>query len=164
MLYEVITIPSTLALPSDFKGPFQPEFDSNSPFSAFTAENKEKLLNRYKNALRYTDEQLQSVLASLQESQEEENTIVVITSDHGMEFNETNSNNWGFGSNYSEFQMRVPLIIGWPGKTPQKWDKLTTHYDIVPTLMSEVLGVTNDTHDYSSGLDLFSDQVRNNFV
>jgi len=159
--YLNFSIPSTLALPSDFKGPFQPEFDSNSPFSAFTAENKEKLLNRYKNALRYTDEQLQSVLASLQESQEEENTIVVITSDHGMEFNETNSNNWGFGSNYSEFQMRVPLIIGWPGKTPQKWDKLTTHYDIVPTLMSEVLGVTNDTHDYSSGLDLFSDQVHN---
>ena len=27
--------------------------------------------------------------------------------------------------------------------------------------MSEVLGVTNDTHDYSSGLDLFSDQVHN---
>lgn len=159
--YLNLTMPATLAIPNDFKGPFQPELDNNSPFTAFNQDNKAKLLNRYKNALRYIDEQLQDVIADIQERQVEENTVIVITSDHGMEFNETNNNNWGYATNYSEYQVHVPLIIGWPDKPAQEWDKLTTHYDLAPTLMSELLGVQNESKDYSSGLDLFSTQNHN---
>lgn len=162
--YLNLNLPATLDIPANYQGPFQPELTSNSPFATFTPENHDKLVNRYKNALRYTDEALQTLFVNLQEKGLEENTIVMITSDHGMEFNETNSNSWGFGSNYSTYQMQVPLVIGWPDKPAHQWDNLTTHYDVVPTLMKEVLGVQNDVKDFSSGFDLFDTNQTHHWV
>ena len=162
--YLNLNLPATLELPATYQGPFQPELTSNSPFATFTPENRDKLINRYKNAVRYTDDELQSLFVQLQEQGLEDNTIVVITSDHGMEFNDTNSNSWGSGTNYSTYQMHIPLIIGWPDKPAKQWDKLTTHYDLIPTLMKDALGVQNDVRDYSSGFDLFDPVQNHNWI
>ncbi len=35
---------------------------------------------------------------------------------------------------------------------------MTSHNDLVPTLLSEILGCINPTSDYSSGFNLFGDQ------
>lgn len=157
--YLNITVPSTLAVPADYQGPFQPELLDGNPFAAFTPENHDKFINRYKNAVRYSDEQLQQVMNALQERQLSEKTIVIVTADRGLEFNETNTNSWGSGSNYSTYQMNVPFIISWPGKIAHRWDKLSTHYDLAPTLLRDVLGVENEDKSYSSGRNLFSNQL-----
>ena len=54
--------------------------------------------------------------------------------------------------------MQVPLIISWPGKTAHRWDKLTTHYDLAPTLLHDALGLENEDKTYSSGSNLFANQ------
>ena len=156
--YLNIAMPATLALPSDYQGPFQPELTDSNPFAAFTPENHDKFINRYKNAVRYSDEQLRQLVTTLQERQQAENTILIITADRGLEFNETNTNSWGSGSNYSSYQMQVPFIISWPGKTAHRWDKLTTHYDLAPTLLHDALGLENEDKTYSSGSNLFANQ------
>ena len=40
----------------------------------------------------------------------------MVTSNHGQEFNETQSNSWGYDSNYSTYQVQVPWC--WPGLVP----------------------------------------------
>ncbi len=153
--YLNITMPSTLAVPADYQGPFQPELVDSNPFAAFTPENHDKFINRYKNAVRYSDEQLQGIISALRDHQLAENTIVIITADRGLEFNETNTNSWGSGSNYSTYQMSVPFVVSWPGKKAQRYNNLTTHYDLTPTLLHDALGVENDDKSYSSGNNLF---------
>ena len=53
-------------------------------------------------------------------------------------------------------QSQVPLVIHWPNVTPQKLDKLTSHQDIMTTLMQHVLGVISPADNYSQGEDLFA--------
>ncbi|MFE8730978.1 sulfatase-like hydrolase/transferase, partial [Aeromonas hydrophila] len=77
--------------------------------TAYRPENLQKLENRYKNSVFYTDQLLEQMLSQLQQQGLSEQTIVVITSNHGQEFNETQSNSWGYGSNYSPYQVQVPL-------------------------------------------------------
>jgi hypothetical protein len=41
----------------------------------------------------------------------DDNTIVIITADHGQEFNENKLNFWGHNGNFTKYQTQVPLII-----------------------------------------------------
>ena len=56
------------------------------------------------------------MLTQLQLQGLDDQTIVVVTSNHGQEFNETQSNSWGYDSNYSTYQVQVPWC--WPGLVP----------------------------------------------
>jgi membrane-anchored protein YejM (alkaline phosphatase superfamily) len=119
--------------------------------------------NRYRTALRYVDTQIERVFEHLEQSQQLNNTIVVITSDHGEEFNETGKNYWGHGSNFTEHQIHVPLLILWPGKAQHTFTHRTTHYDLVPTIMHEGLGIETPISEYSTGRSLF-DEVSHQWV
>src|SRR3712207_9402754 len=48
------------------------------------------------------------------------NTVVIITGDHGQEFNENHCNYWGHSSNYSQWQIHVPLIYYYPGRSEER--------------------------------------------
>jgi hypothetical protein len=48
------------------------------------------------------------------------------------------------------------MIIAWPHRAPKIYDDQTTHFDLAPTLLKRVLGVTNPVSDYSVGDDFFS--------
>ncbi|MGL5335124.1 MAG: DUF3413 domain-containing protein, partial [Enterovibrio sp.] len=109
------------------------------------------LKNSYQNAARYTDGLLGDFLQKLQGSGKLENTIVIITANHGNEFNETATNSWGFNSNYSSYQIHVPFLMHWPNRPAQVVQNASSHLDLVPTLMEEVLGVTSPIRHYSSG-------------
>jgi membrane-anchored protein YejM (alkaline phosphatase superfamily) len=80
-----------------------------------------------------------------------ENTVIAITGDHGQEFNENGLNYWGHDSNFSHYQVAVPLVLYWPGREAATYGHRTSHFDLVPTLMEELLGCTNDHADYSVG-------------
>jgi len=111
--------------------------------------------NRYKNSLHFLDQQLGQLLQSMQAAGDLDDTIVILTSDHGEEFNDLKKNYWGHGSNFSEFQTKVPLLILWPGKQRQTFDHRTSHFDVAPTVLSEVLGCSNPINEYSIGYNLF---------
>ncbi|EKM22762.1 DUF3413 domain-containing protein [Vibrio sp. HENC-03] len=111
--------------------------------------------NRYKNSLYFID----SLIAKVLKNVDLENTIVVITSDHGEEFNDHKMNYWGHTGNYSDTQVHVPLYVYLPDHQPEQINYRTTHYDIVPTLMNELFDVKGNTQSYSVGRDLFDNCV-----
>ena len=92
-----------------------------------------------------------------------ENTIVLVTSDHGEEFNDSKLNYWGHNGNFSQAQIKIPLVIHWPGMAPKEFQHRTTAYDVSATLLKRVLGVQNATEDFSVGTDLFQSGGRDAF-
>ena len=85
-----------------------------------------------------------------------DNTLIIITGDHAQEYNENHKNYWGHNSNFTKYQIGVPLIIHQPNSSKfkvhsSKFTHRTTHLDFVPTLMHDYLGVTNPIDDYSNG-------------
>jgi membrane-anchored protein YejM (alkaline phosphatase superfamily) len=113
--------------------------------------------NRYLNAVHHLDSQFGRVFDYLQQNGLLDSTIVILLGDHGEEFMEHGY--WGHNSTFTDQQTRTPLVLWVPGKVPGVHDKLTSHMDVVPTLMP-LLGVSNPTRDYAIGLDLFSDKQR----
>ena len=110
----------------------------------------------YRKAVQKTDQQLKAVLNTLKQSPDWEKTIVIITSNHGMEFDETNSNSWGSNTNFSQYQLRVPMLIHWPNAEPELITTRSSHLDLTPTLMESFLSTTTPAESYSSGINLFS--------
>jgi membrane-anchored protein YejM (alkaline phosphatase superfamily) len=152
------------ALPPNPKLPFLPSAEGVNFLALNNDMDPTPMRNLYKNAAYNMDIAIGNLLETLEKKGVLENTIVVLTGDHGQEVNETKTNAWGHNSNYSEFQIKVPLFILWPGRKTEHFGHLTTHFDIVPTLMREVLGVQNPLSDYSSGKVLFDSAKRDGFV
>src|SRR5690554_116080 len=117
--------------------------------------------NVYRTAAHYVDMQIGRVLEDLRQRDLLANTLVMVTSDHGEEFNDNGLNFWGHGSNFSDTQLRVPMIVHWPGKKPAKFNYRTSHNDVAVTLMSELLGCQSTKPDsYAVGHSLFQQQGR----
>lgn len=119
-------------------------------------KNPEKLKQQYLNSVSFVDEQLASIFKQLQLKKLLDNTVIVITASHGQELNDNNDGLWGSGSNFSSFQTKVPMIIHWPNETAKTITQVSSHVDLVPTLMQKLLANTNDSKAYSSGYNLFS--------
>jgi uncharacterized protein len=140
------------------KGPLQPAkkiemalLNINSDATPF--------FNQYQNAAWVIDQHIKNIVETLESQQTLENTIVIITSDHGEEFNDNGENYWGHGSNFTKYQLSVPLLMYWKGKHAD-YSHQTTHTDIVPTLLEDVFQCQNEIRDYSDGKNLFDNSER----
>jgi len=111
---------------------------------------------RYQNAVHFVDGLVGRVLDDLRKRRLLDDLLVIITSDHGMEFDENGLGFFGHGTSYSEYQMHTPLLIRWPGRTPEVIERRTSHNDLAPTLLTRLFGCTNPPSDYSSGQDLYT--------
>jgi membrane-anchored protein YejM (alkaline phosphatase superfamily) len=109
----------------------------------------------YKTAVMFVDELIGQVIADLESRGLADNTVVIISADHGEEFNENVDGIKGHGSGYGPHQLGVPMLLAWPGMEPQHISRRTSHYDIAPTLLRRLLGCSNAFSDYSSGQDLY---------
>lgn len=67
--------------------------------------------NRFLNALYFVDGLVGKVLDSLRAESLLDKTVVIVTADHGEQFNEGRHNSWGHNSNFSRFQTQVPLVL-----------------------------------------------------
>lgn len=114
------------------------------------------IYNLYKNSVYADDQLLEKILLTLKKNNLNKNTVVIITADHGQEFNEYHNNYWEHASDFSKYQMQTPMIIAWPNQSPKIFHDQTTHFDLAPTLLKRVLGVSNPVSDYSVGDDIFS--------
>ena len=110
---------------------------------------------RYLTGIRFIDELLRGVLDDLERRKLLDSTVIVVTSDHGMEFDENGLGFAGHNTAYSELQLHTPLLIRWPGRSPGRVSRRTSHFDMAPTLLTGVFGCTNPPSDYASGQDLF---------
>ena len=151
--------PHDTFLPKDYPR-FEPFWENPSHLFLHNDFDPEPYLNVYRTTVHYTDSLVKKVLDDLKTKNLLKNTIVVMTSDHGQEFNEHKLNYWGHGGNFSDYQLKVPLLIHWPGKRPKIITKKTQHFDVIPTLMTEVLGCPESAIPlYSSGLNLFKNST-----
>ncbi len=112
-------------------------------------------LNDYKNSVSYVDGLIGGLISKLDASGILDSTIVIITSDHGEEFNDNKANYWGHASNFTGFQTRVPMIIYVPWEKPRQVNALTMHVDIPPTILEEGLGCARDEEAYTNGHNLW---------
>jgi membrane-anchored protein YejM (alkaline phosphatase superfamily) len=132
---------------------FPPEYSgrvSSNPQDPLPAEFAD-----YKTSVMFVDELIGQVLVDLEKRDLADSTVIMISADHGEEFNENGDGIKGHGSGYSRQQLGVPMLLAWPGLEPRQLSHRTSHYDIAPTLMRRLLGCSNDFSDYSSGQDLF---------
>lgn len=125
-----------------------------------TGTPQQRLKAAYSQAVSKFDTQLKTIFDTLEQQELTENTIVIITSNHGVEFNETNTNSWGADSNYSRYQLNVPLIMHWPNKMAQQLTHKTSHFDLTVTMMQDLFGVSSNPQDYSSGKNLLDKSSR----
>ncbi|MEH6469988.1 MAG: DUF3413 domain-containing protein [Halopseudomonas sp.] len=148
--------PHGVSFPDNYPKPFLPSWENVNQMLLNDSFDAVPYLNRYKNSVHYTDSLVGGVLKNLEQSGHLDDTVVLITGDHGEEFNDNGKGFWGHNGNFSRVQVQVPLVVHWPGKEPNKvFDQWTSHYDLPPTLMNRVLGCSNPATDYSIGGDLY---------
>ncbi|HET6350037.1 MAG TPA: sulfatase-like hydrolase/transferase [Candidatus Krumholzibacteria bacterium] len=136
--------------------PFQPAYKMNLAMTAVGGhENRKAFFNDYLNSVHYTDELVGQVIKSLENSGLLKNTIVVVTSDHGEEFDDNHADYWGHTGNFTGYQTRVPMFIYVPWRDHREVKATTTHIDLPPTLLEEGLGYPEPVRNYSNGLDMF---------
>ncbi|MGO2347457.1 MAG: sulfatase-like hydrolase/transferase, partial [Providencia sp.] len=100
-----------------------------------------------------TNEQINQIIDTLKHEDRLKNTIVVITANYNN--NGQQDNDWVDKNRFNREKMQVPLFIYWPNTPTQQIKKLTSHQDIMTTLMQRMLHVSNQPDDYSQGEDLF---------
>lgn len=147
--------------PEGFSAKFLPELKEIDYIKLSNKTDPQPMLNRYKNSVLYTDTLIANVIDTLKNKGVLENTLLVITGDHGQEMNDTGHNFWGHNSNFTSYQVQVPFIMAGPKvEELPEIQGMTSHVDIAPTLLSHYLGVSNKVQDYSTGMNLFSPAVR----
>lgn len=113
--------------------------------------------NRYLNSVHHLDMQFGRIFEYMKTHQLLDNTIVVLIGDHGEEFMEHGF--WGHNSTFVDQQIRTPLVIYAPHMKPLVSDQMTSHMDVIPTIMP-LLGVTNPSSDYAIGYNLLAGEKR----
>lgn len=114
--------------------------------------------NRYINSVHHLDMQFGRIFEYLKTHSLLDNTIVILIGDHGEEFMEHDF--WGHNSTFVDEQVRTPLVIYAPKMKPMVSETMTSHMDVIPTIMP-LLGVTNPSSDYAIGYNLLTGEKRN---
>ena len=95
--------------PEPFASRFAPESENPTEL--------EKIVGNYDGEIAFTDAQIGTLLKKLDQMGLSENTLIVITADHGEGLMQ---HNWlQHGLNIYEEAVRVPLLVRWPDHIPQ---------------------------------------------
>lgn len=131
--------------PAPFDSRFGEAYDGAADFTEFwrtptpsrryTARDVQHLRDLYDGEIAWTDAHIQKLLDALAAHAALDNTLVVITADHGEQFLEHGR----LGHHYSLFdeETRVPLVMWGPGVIPAKRSvaQQVTLMDIAPTVL-----------------------------
>jgi membrane-anchored protein YejM (alkaline phosphatase superfamily) len=147
--------PHSFDHPADYPLRFKPAVTHVNYLNLRPQSNPLPLLNRYRNSLHYVDSLVGEVFKAMEIHGLLDNSVVVVTGDHGQEFNDNGQNYWGHASNFTRFQTGVPLLLYAPGLAPGEYHHRTTHFDVMPTLMRNYLGCEEPFATYSVGQSLF---------
>lgn len=93
------------------------------------------LRNRYRNALAAVDAELGRLFAAA-DAVAPGKVAFVVTGDHGEELYEHGK--FAHDSELCDVQLRVPLIVSWPGRGPAVDDTLASHVDVMPTILGRL--------------------------
>lgn len=114
---------------SGVQGGLKPEQASVPPCLPDDPEVRTDLCDYYWNVEQF-DREVGNLIEVLQRTGEQDNTLMVVTSDNGMPFPRCKSNLYDLGT-------RVPLAIRWPAKLAgnRRIDDLVSLLDLAPTFL-----------------------------
>ncbi len=117
--------------------PHEPYVSHGPPADGFGRHT----VGRYDSDIRWMDHHLDRLIAQLRTSGLLESTVIVFTSDHGEEFGEHGMTH--HAHQLYEESVQVPLFIRIPGVPPQQLEAITSHVDLLPTLL-DLTGTADD--------------------
>jgi hypothetical protein len=114
---------------------------------------EERLIDRYRNALHYSDEALAELLQGLRERGLLQNTLIVLLGDHGQAFGQ-HEGNYGHSLFLYEENVRIPYLILMPGllDRPVRVRRVASVVDTAPTVL-DLLGLPAPAAEGRSLLD-----------
>ena len=126
------------------------------PVTATSPRPVRDLVN-YDREIRYTDDELRKLFAAIEANGLGENTIFILTSDHGEEFFEHGL--WGHGADLYEEATHVPLMFWGPGRIPadKRVRRSVGTIDFMPTIL-DIVGVPKPAQVQGASL---TDLLRN---
>jgi len=122
-------------IPKNAARPFTP-FEPEGTFNYVSWDKAElpTILNRYDNALHYVDAQVGALFDALKERGMLEDTVFVVTADHGEMFFEHDLVT--HGRTLHEEEARVPFIVHYPdGVSARMVDEAVSTVDVLPTMI-----------------------------
>jgi arylsulfatase A-like enzyme len=104
-------------------------------------EEKRYLESQYDGGIAFMDAAIGELLTRLRELGLYDNTLVMITADHGEAFGEHSRMEHAIGSVYQD-QLHVPLLVKYPGqRAGNRSDALVSQVDFLPTVL-DLAGIT----------------------
>jgi arylsulfatase A-like enzyme len=135
---------------------FPSEMDFRGKNFLLTQQDKEHIHYLYKKEVEQLDSQLEELFKKIQDLELRENTVIVLTSDHGEEFWE--HGDYYHGQSLFEELTAVPLVFLIPDLESHRISGLVEIIDIVPTL-KELCGVSETSDvDGKSLVDVIRDR------
>lgn len=116
-------------------------FDPHSDYfnhAGFQFGESKSRLDRYDSEVAFTDHHVGRLLDHIKAKGLLDDTVIVIVSDHGEEFDDHGG--WLHGRTVYDESVKIPLIIHVPGFGAGRIDKLVAEIDLAPTLC-ELVGV-----------------------
>ncbi len=115
-------------------------------------EEIHKVVKRYENSIHWIDRQVEDFVNFLKAENRYHNSIIILTGDHGEEFQEHGS--WFHCSNLKSPQTEVPILVKWPEWVKnQPSQELVTHLDIMPSIL-DALGLEERYFENLAGSSL----------
>jgi len=138
-----------------FKPPFK-DYDEDTRFPLNpTKDEVQRVKNRYWNAVAWADFQVESFCDFLKKEGRYDESIIIVTGDHGEEFQEHGS--WFHCSSLQPEQTHVPILIKWPKSMGRGPSHVTaSHLDVMPSLLS-ALGMPEETVKGLAGANLWKE-------
>lgn len=106
--------------------------------AACLQENITRIQNRYRNSIHYIDGLMGEVFASMDKAGRMDDSVIVVTADHGEEFFE--EGNLFHASGLSQQQISVPLYCRFGEEHMPVQAKLASHVDVLPSLLHHLYG------------------------
>ena len=156
--------PHGYSVPENAEMPFRPSAGEMNYLELGPKTDPAPLFNLHRNAVHYDDQLIKRVIDDLKARGEWDNTLLIVTADHGQSFNDFHKNYWGHNSHFAAPQTHVPMILHGPGVSPGVEEGMTSHLDVAPMLMRHALGCTNPLSDYAQGGDLLDERLDHPWV
>jgi membrane-anchored protein YejM (alkaline phosphatase superfamily) len=134
----------------------EPALPLDERFAAARDPRVPGLWRQYRRAAAFADAELGKVDAALGAAGLRDDTLLVVFSDHGYEFDDYANGYVGHASDFSDAQLRATLVLRWPGRPSRRYTHRTSHFDVPVTLLADWLGCRNPPADYASGQGLFT--------
>ncbi|UTW54828.1 sulfatase-like hydrolase/transferase [Kordiimonas sp. SCSIO 12610] len=147
--------------------------DTHFPYTSSTNKQNKSIYEQYLSAIKEVDNNIGFYLGELKSTGALDDTLVIITSDHGEELLENGI--IGHSSRLSPEQVKVPLVIISPVlQDNTQWPK--SHIDIMPYALSSLslsaktiddnnsIILANCDYDYPNGFAVITDQSRTDFI